>query len=93
MTHVLFWYKSSRYIFLTGEGGVAASKPVATAVVGPGGLAIARPVGTAIAGVAPDDPLLPIFISGYTAPKNKNGSSTRAADAYISGLINKFHQN
>lgn len=39
---------------IVGEGGVASSKPVATAVVGPGGLAIARPVATAIAGVDPN---------------------------------------
>lgn len=40
---------------IAGEGGVASSKPVATAVVGPGGLAVARPVATAIAGVKPSE--------------------------------------
>lgn len=40
---------------IAGEGGVASSKPVATAVVGPGGLAVARPIATAIAGVSPNE--------------------------------------
>lgn len=73
-----------------GEGGVAASKPIATAVVGPGGLAIARPVGTAIAGVSPDQAMLPMYVDGYSSgskPKSAN------ADAFISGIISKFHQH
>lgn len=40
---------------IAGEGGVASSKPVATAVVGPGGLAVARPIATAIAGISPNE--------------------------------------
>lgn len=45
-------------------GGVASSKPVATAVVGPGGLAIARPVATAIAGVQGTGPLIGLTPGG-----------------------------
>lgn len=44
---------------------MAASKPIATAVVGPGGLAIARPIATAIAGVAPEDAIIPLTGEGY----------------------------
>lgn len=40
---------------IAGVGGVASSKPVATAIVGPGGLAVAKPVATAIAGVSPSE--------------------------------------
>lgn len=40
---------------IAGEGGVASSKPVATAVVGPGGLAVARPIATALAGISPSE--------------------------------------
>lgn len=40
---------------IAGEGGVASSKPIATAVVGPGGLAVARPVATALAGISPSE--------------------------------------
>lgn len=40
---------------IAGVGGVASSKPVATAVVGPGGLAVARPIATAIAGISPSE--------------------------------------
>lgn len=43
---------------IAGVGGVASSKPSATAVVGPGGLAIARPVATAIAGVQINEAVL-----------------------------------
>lgn len=61
---------------LLGLGGVAASKPIATAVVGPGGLAIARPVATAIAGVAPEEALVPLTGDGYyRIPEKKKDSS------------------
>lgn len=40
---------------IAGVGGVASSKPIATAIVGPGGLAVARPVATAIAGIKPSE--------------------------------------
>lgn len=50
---------------IAGEGGVASSKPIATAVVGPGGLAVARPVATAIAGVSASE------VSSLGIPLNK----------------------
>lgn len=52
---------------IAGEGGVASSKPVATAVVGPGGLAVARPIATAIAGISPSE------VSGLGIPIGGGG--------------------
>lgn len=80
---------------LLGEGGVAASKPIATAVVGPGGLAIARPVGTAIAGVAPDQALVPIYAEGYVLgnkPKKHGKNKPASASEYLNRIITKYHQ-
>lgn len=77
-------------------GGVAASKPIATAVVGPGGLAIARPVGTAIAGVSPDQALVPIYAEDYLGLKPSSGkgkNQTSAASEYLNKIINKYHQH
>lgn len=61
----LIWSDLEYIIYVIGAGGVAASKPVATAVVGPGGLAVARPVATAIAGISPEDAVIPIYADGY----------------------------
>lgn len=73
---------------------MAASKPIATAVVGPGGLAIARPVGTAIAGVSPDQALVPIYAEGFAGgvKPGKGGKETSSSE-YINKLINRFHQH
>lgn len=80
--------------FSLGIGGVAASKPIATAVVGPGGLAIARPVGTAIAGVSPDQALVPIYAEGFGAGlKPSKGTKDSSSSEYINRLINRFHQH
>lgn len=56
---------------IAGEGGVASSKPVATAVVGPGGLAIARPIATAIAGISPSE------VQGLGIPVGSHKTATR----------------
>lgn len=79
---------------ILGIGGVAASKPIATAVVGPGGLAIARPIGTAIAGVSPEQALVPIYPEGYLKPSKgpKRGSKEEANNEYIGKLIEKYHR-
>lgn len=58
---------------VAGKGGVASSRPVATAVVGDGGLAIANPVATAIAGISleeADELGIPIKKSLGTKAKN-----------------------
>lgn len=64
--------------------------------MGKNGLAITRPIATAIAGVPPDFPLLPLFIEGYGGTKSpkpgQKGTNNKAADLYLSGIINKFHQ-
>lgn len=77
-----------------GVGGVAASKPIATAVVGPGGLAIARPVGTAIAGVSPDQALVPIYAEGFVGGGKPSGSKKEsAANEYLNKIISKYHHH
>lgn len=84
------------FTIFKGEGGVAASKPIATAVVGPGGLAIARPVGTAIAGVSPDQALVPIYAEGYisgTKPSRNSVIKTDRTSEYLNKIISKYHQN
>lgn len=79
-----------------GEGGVAASKPIATAVVGPQGLAIARPVATAIAGVSPDQVLVPVYAEGQiNGSKKKRPTSEKKKDEaseLLNRLISKYHQ-
>lgn len=57
---------------IAGEGGVASSKPVATAVVGPGGLAVARPIATAIAGISPSE------VSGLGIPIGGGGQKFKS---------------
>lgn len=79
--------------FPLGTGGVAASKPIATAVVGPGGLAIARPVGTAIAGVSPDQALVPIYAEGFASGLKPSKGTKDSSSEYINRLINRFHQH
>lgn len=78
---------------------MAASKPIATAVVGPGGLAIARPVGTAIAGVSPDQALVPIYAeAGEDPPQkgqkkpNKGERRKLGTSEYLNRIIHKYHQ-
>lgn len=65
----------------TGPGGVAASKPVATAIAGVGGLAIARPIATAIAGVSPEDAVVPVISDGYVSfPQKKKEKPPKKED-------------
>lgn len=67
---------------IAGEGGVASSKPAATAIVGPGGLAIARPVATAIAGVDPST-------VGFTGKLPSVAlKKQRRADQLLAGRLN-----
>lgn len=83
------------FIAHLGDGGVAASKPIATAVVGPGGLAIARPVATAIAGVSPDQALIPIYAEGLGSGSHKKSSSKNKTDQmseFLNKIISKYHQ-
>lgn len=77
---------------ILGVGGVAASKPIATAVVGPGGLAIARPVGTAIAGVSPEQALVPVYPEGYLKPSTSKRNRKEPKNDYISKVIEKYHK-
>lgn len=85
----MFWFE--------GAGGVAASKPIATAVVGPGGLAIARPVGTAIAGVKPEQALVPIYAEAFVKPGKRHPSKETSkkpnpASDLLLKIISKYHQ-
>lgn len=75
-----------------GLGGVAASKPIATAVVGPGGLAIARPVGTAIAGVSPDQVLIPIYGEDSKKNSSKKNKTKLGTSEYLNKIISRYHQ-
>ena len=63
---------------IAGEGGVAQSKPVATAIAGDQGLAIARPVATAIAGVSPD------YVSSLGIPNKYRKPVLQNKDLYFS---------
>lgn len=78
---VLMVISSITGLAIAGEGGVASSKPIATAVVGPGGLAVARPVATAIAGVSASE------VSALGIPLNKFKAYVQAkpyAEMYFS---------